>query len=117
MSVEVMTFAALEKSWREARLKSEREHVTPYIWQNSTVKGKKIFKALAVQYSPDLSHIRLTIDHPEDLEVLQSVVDLLGPDASLSDYVKAIQDRPQLAQKNEKFKRFDGYKKSIRDEN
>src|SRR5882672_5656637 len=37
--VEVFTFAALTKAWNEAKLASEREHVTPYIWKNSTFKG------------------------------------------------------------------------------
>src|ERR1019366_2808912 len=43
--VEVFKFAALEKAWKEATLPSEREHVTPYIWKNSTFKGGKLFKS------------------------------------------------------------------------
>jgi spore coat polysaccharide biosynthesis protein SpsF len=37
--VEVFTFSALQKAWEEAVLPSEREHVTPYIRNNSSVKG------------------------------------------------------------------------------
>jgi spore coat polysaccharide biosynthesis protein SpsF (cytidylyltransferase family) len=32
--IEVMTFKVLEKAWENARLLSEREHVTPYIRNN-----------------------------------------------------------------------------------
>jgi spore coat polysaccharide biosynthesis protein SpsF (cytidylyltransferase family) len=34
LDVEVFSFDALEKAWKEATLQSEREHVTPYIWKN-----------------------------------------------------------------------------------
>ncbi|MBI5221600.1 MAG: glycosyltransferase family protein, partial [Candidatus Magasanikbacteria bacterium] len=37
LDVEVFSFVSLEKTWKEAKLKSEREHVTPYIWKNSTI--------------------------------------------------------------------------------
>ncbi len=34
LDTEVFSFVALERAWREARLPSEREHVTPYILKN-----------------------------------------------------------------------------------
>lgn len=34
MDVEVFTFEALERAWKEAKLPSEREHVTSYIRKN-----------------------------------------------------------------------------------
>lgn len=37
--VEVFTLSALKQAWTEAKLSSEREHVTPYIWKNSSFKG------------------------------------------------------------------------------
>ena len=33
-SVEVFTFSALENAWENAKLPSEREHVTPYFYNN-----------------------------------------------------------------------------------
>ena len=38
--VEVFTFKALEKAWNEAKLSSEREHVTPYIRIITSLKGE-----------------------------------------------------------------------------
>src|SRR5690348_2363069 len=34
LDVEVMRFECLEQAWREARLPSEREHVTPYLYNH-----------------------------------------------------------------------------------
>ena len=44
--IEVFKFSALESAWKNANLSSEREHVTPYIRNNSDFKGASIFKAL-----------------------------------------------------------------------
>ncbi|MFW1308745.1 spore coat protein, partial [Vibrio parahaemolyticus] len=64
-----MTFKSLEKAWNEAKLKSEREHVTPYIWKNSDQKGGHIFKALSVSYPKDYSSYRMTLDYQRDLDL------------------------------------------------
>ena len=50
LDVEVIAFAALEQAWREARLASEREHVTPFIW-----KQPDRFPQDRVRYPQDLS--------------------------------------------------------------
>ena len=34
---EIFSFYALEKTWKEAKLPSEREHVTPYMKKNSNI--------------------------------------------------------------------------------
>ncbi|MEQ1664696.1 MAG: hypothetical protein ABL927_04900, partial [Bdellovibrionales bacterium] len=132
MSVEVFKFSALEKAWNEAKLKSEREHVTPYIWKNAknsisenttssalfgeAVKSLNLFSVLSVLYKPNFSHMRLTIDHPEDLFVLNALVKQLGKSAPYGEYIKALNQNPELAQQNEKYKRLEGYKKSVQDE-
>ena len=42
IDVEVISFKSLKEAWKNAKLPSEREHVTPYVRNNSTIKGKKI---------------------------------------------------------------------------
>ena len=37
LDTEVFRYSALERAWREACLRSEREHVTPYIWKQPTL--------------------------------------------------------------------------------
>jgi spore coat polysaccharide biosynthesis protein SpsF len=75
--VEIMTFATLERAWREADRPMEREHTTPYIWErpeqfrigNVTMDG-------GVDYS--MSH-RFTIDYAEDYAFIRAVYDELYP--------------------------------------
>ena len=47
LDTEVFTYDALKKAFREARLASEKEHVTPYIWKNPSLfnlKNVRYFK-------------------------------------------------------------------------
>ena len=44
--IEIFKFSALELAWKNANLPSEREHVTPYIRNNSDFKGASLFTAL-----------------------------------------------------------------------
>ena len=73
LDVELFTFAALERSWRDARLRSEREHVTVYIRNHP-----KLFRIGNVRCDRDLSHLRWTVDEPRDLEFVEAVYDRLG---------------------------------------
>src|SRR5262249_20462120 len=68
LDVEVFRFEALERAWRGARRQSEREHVTPYIWNRP---GE--FQVLNVTNDTNLSHLRWTIDYPEDLEFARQI--------------------------------------------
>lgn len=112
-SIEIFTFAALERAWTEAQLRSEREHVTPYLWKNSDVKGGHLFKALALEYSPNFSNIRMTLDHQEDYSALNELVRLCGEGARAADYVRAAQEHTELGLVDSKFKRLEGYNKSL----
>lgn len=75
MDTEVFSFDTLERTWKEAVQPAHREHVTFYMWKNpglfkigqyeNPVKGKAGY--------------RLTVDYPEDLEVLSRVYAQLYP--------------------------------------
>lgn len=75
LDVEVMSFPCLETAWREAKLPSQREHVTPFIWQQP-----QRFKLANFTNDTDLSHLRWTVDEPEDLEFITVVYEALYPD-------------------------------------
>src|SRR5207245_2630068 len=62
---EVFSAAALARAWREARLPSEREHVTPYIW-----KHPDRFRLANVRHAADLARMRWTVDEAAELEVV-----------------------------------------------
>lgn len=68
LDVEVFRWPALEKSFHEALLPSEREHVTPYIWKNTS-----LFKTVSLDFERNLSHWRWTVDKPDDLEFIRAV--------------------------------------------
>src|SRR5260370_701052 len=74
LDVEVMHFKCLEQAWREACLPSEREHVTPYLYNN-----RNLFRVGSYCGERDLSHMRWTVDEPEDLEFVRGVYEALYP--------------------------------------
>jgi len=117
IDVEVFKFSALEKAWKEARITSELEHVTPYIWKNSTFNGGNLFRSDSVRNEVDYSAIRLTVDTLEDFLVIEALVNLIGRDKPWRDYVNALQKNPEIAKINNHFSRNEGYEKSIKNDN
>jgi len=73
LSVEVLTFKALEEAWKEERDPDSREHVTPYIINNA-----ERFKVKVLSSVEDYSHMRWTVDTPEDLDFAQCVFKAFG---------------------------------------
>lgn len=113
ISIEAFTFKALEKAYKEASLNSEREHVTPYIWKNSSVKGGTLFKSFNYANDVDYSKYRLTVDTQEDFELIKVLVEELGSEKGWLDYVSYLIKNPSVFNINSKFKRNEGYSKSI----
>jgi spore coat polysaccharide biosynthesis protein SpsF len=75
--VEVMTFNTLEEAWKNATKSLEREHTTPYLWDNpSKFKIGNVEWKTKKDYS--MSH-RFTIDYPEDYLFIKAIFDELYP--------------------------------------
>lgn len=107
----VCSFTALEKAWREARLASEREHVTAYIWKNP-----QIFRIATVENEKDLSHMRLVVDHKEDFQLVTEIFQSLykeGEIFHLNDILDLLSKRPELLELNKRSVRNEGYLKSL----
>lgn len=117
IDTEVFKYSALKKAVSEASLTSELEHVTPYIWKNSTFKGGSIFKSDNVRNFKDYSSIRLTVDTIEDFMVIEKLVQLLGKDKPWMDYVEALEKHPEIKDLNDHFTRNEGYEKSLTKDN
>ncbi|MBL4898827.1 MAG: glycosyltransferase family protein [Colwellia sp.] len=96
LDVEVFTFAALKKSWVEAKSLVAREHVTPYMWENSTLQGKSMFTSCSFENDIDLSHHRITVDTPEDLIVIETLIKKLGVDRKWMDYVNYLEQNREV---------------------
>jgi len=75
--VEVMGIAALAAAWREARRPLEREHTTPFLWENP-----ERFRIGNVEWDNgfdlSMSH-RLTLDYEEDYQLVSRVFEALYP--------------------------------------
>lgn len=117
MDVEIFKFTALEQAFHEAILKSELEHVTPYIWKNSSFKGDNIFTSDCYKNDSDYSSIRLTVDTQEDFLVIQKLVELYGIEKDWMTYVNGLQEHPDIRKINENFQRNEGYEKSTKEDN
>ena len=113
MDTEVFRFSALERAWQEAKLKSDREHVTPYILNNSSFKGKKLFTTDNYGFDSDFSHFRLTVDEIEDFEVIKFLIENTDSDAPWLNYVALLTKHTDVMLRNAKYGRNEGYQKSL----
>lgn len=111
LDTEVFSFGALEKAWEDAKLQSEREHVTPYIWKHSD-----LFRIGHFRCSNDLSFMRLTLDYEEDLIFITEVYNRLSKKGLTfrSDEILAlVEASPDLVNLNKGRARNEGYLKSL----
>jgi len=113
--VEVFKFCALEKACQESVAKLDREHVTPYIWRNSTYKGGKIFISNVFPAVTNYRGVRLTVDELCDFEAVKKLVEKLGTEASWLDYTKCYLEE-NIAKINCNIQRNEGYLKSLKEE-
>lgn len=111
LDTEVFSFAALHRAWQDARLTSEREHVTPYIY-----KHPELFRLGNVLNETDLSHLRWTVDELADLELVRTLYALLPVNFRMQDVVSLLQAQPDLIQINAGIGRNEGYAKSLRED-
>jgi len=116
LDAEIMSISALEKTYKEATLLSEREHVTPYIYNNANSSGKRLFKMLVVKHEVDLSHLRWTIDEEADFLLIKEIITELYPSNpcfTWMDVISLLTKRPELLSMNDKIERNEGFLKSL----
>ena len=107
----VMSYKALEQSWQGARLRSEREHVTPFIRSRP-----EVFRILDVTAEADHSEHRWTVDTEEDLTFIRAVVSELENRAlfgHLDEVLEVLQQVPELCQINHDLQRNEGLSRSL----
>ncbi len=102
--VEIMSFPALEKSWHEAKRELEREHTTPYIWENP-----QKFRIGNVEWKSGLNFsasYRWTIDYEEDYDFIKTIYEELYPKNTrfgMNDILKLLEEKPYLKSINAKY--------------
>ncbi len=92
LDTEICTFAALERAWKEAVRPHQREHVMPYLYENSDQ-----FNILHILHEPNYGEYRWTIDNPEDLESLRAIcAEFENDEFSWLEVLALVQKRPEL---------------------
>ena len=113
--VEVFKFSALETAWKSAKLQSEREHVTPYIRNNSDFNGGVLFKAINFPCKFDYSKIRMTVDEIRDFELIKRLIEEIGVDQTWLKYTNYIIEN-DLGIINNSIIRNEGLKTSLKND-
>jgi spore coat polysaccharide biosynthesis protein SpsF len=111
LDVEVVTAAALAAAAAEAKLPSEREHVTPFVW-----KRPERFRLHAVPYREDLSRLRWVVDTAADLEVVRDVFARLlpqNPCFAMDDVLALQRAEPALFARNAAGCADEGWRRSL----
>ena len=116
IDVEVFKFSALKKAYEEASIKSDREHVTPYICRNSTEKGGTIFTSINVSNPKDYSNYRITVDTDKDFTVLQILIEKLGIDKPWLEYISFLDNNEDIKAINSEYERNEGYLNSVKND-
>ena len=113
LDIEIFSFKSLRKTFNEAKLKSEKEHVTPYIWKNPG-----IFQLYNYRNKEELSNYRWTVDEQLDLELIRQIYSNFKPKIifSFQDVIEMGKLNPQIFKINEKINRNEGYLKSIKED-
>ncbi len=109
LDTEVFSRDCLARARRLAQMKSEREHVTAYI-----VKHPESFALGGVRNAVNLSHMRWTVDEPEDLEFVRAIYLARGPDSfGMAEVLALLHAQPSLSKINAGFARNQGYQESL----
>ena len=74
LDVEVVRAGVLERAWREAATRSDREHVMPFVWNRP-----ERFRLNTVSSEMNLGHWRWSVDEPADFEFVEAIFTALYP--------------------------------------
>ena len=109
--VEVLSFKALETAWKEAKLLSEREHVTPYIKNSGkfTCGWKKYYKDY---------HYKLSVDSENDFKAVESIFNAFDSltDFGMNEVLDLLKSKPEILELNKESIINSGYIKSIQND-
>lgn len=114
LDVSVFKHTCLEQAWNEATLPSDREHVDTFIWRQP-----ERFKIGHYKDTEDRSHLRWTVDEPEDFELITRIYGSLyprNPNFTTEDILRLLDENPEWSKINSRFARNEGYLKSLKND-
>jgi spore coat polysaccharide biosynthesis protein SpsF len=112
LDVEVCTFVALEKAWKESTEMFHREHVMPYLYEGVELSAvnrqlsegvsPRDFRIALLNHTTDFGDYRWTVDTAEDLEFMRQVYSRFDgrDDFSWKEVLDLVHNEPQLMQIN-----------------
>ena len=113
--VEVIRLAALKEAWEKSGQKFQREHVTPYIWD----QPRRFHLGNVARPDDEWYHrYRWTLDYPEDYEFMKRVYEELYPKRkifSTGDIIELLQKHPEIEAINARHKGYVWYKGHLGD--
>lgn len=110
LDTEVFSFKALSQAHKNAKLVSEREHVTPCF-----INNPKQFHIFNFSFSTNLSKLRWTVDRTQDLDFVRQIYHHMAPKTIFSMYevLDVIKKYPELSKINNNIIRNEGHLKSL----
>jgi len=114
LDTEIMTMSALSEAWKFASLPSQIEHVTQYF-----ITRADKFKNGVFESSQNLTHLRWTVDEPEDFDLVSKIYQELyldNPFFLTSHILDLLLKNPELSKINEVFTRNEGLQKSLKED-
>ena len=94
--VEIFSFAALENTWKNATSEYDKEHVTPYIYNN-----REKFNIFTVKSERNLSQFRWALDYENDLKLIRVIISKIQKRPILmNDILELFEEEPDLTKIN-----------------
>ena len=107
--VEIFSFEALEKSWFNAKKFSEKEHVTPFIYNNP-----HLFKIENFSNNEDYSNFRWTVDYLDDFKFVQQITQkIISRPFLIREVLSLLEREPELKLINKNHDVSEGYRKTL----
>ena len=104
LDIEIFTRDLLKKANKFDKNPNSREHVTPWI------KELKNIKSINITNNIDYSFLRLTVDEPEDLKVINLIASRFKKNNNFSwlEIIDLYKNEPKLFSENKNIKRNEG---------
>lgn len=106
LDVEIFVFSQLVYAWQNAKLKTDLEHVTPFIRNNIKSSSKSNYES---EY--DFSFHRWTVDELQDFIFVREVFDELyenNPKFNMQNILELLLQKPELSRINNHISRNEG---------
>lgn len=116
LDIEIIKFSVLEESWREAKLKSEREHVTQFVRKHPERYKLKNFDCPI----EGIGNKRWTLDEDRDYEMISRVykhfISKGKEDFVTEQILEFLEEHPEVESLNMNIQRNEGLIKSLKND-